>query len=220
MTDRPRITPGKPVPPGYRELKQSEKNGQFIMGGMYRNVGEWHTNQDGGCYAIKEHRIIVPIARVLEVPAGYVEMGEPHAFSDTGPTPWYENHGVMPCDGNARIEIGFGDGWTGIGLAGYFEWGNIADCPEAEIIQWSLLLPDGDRWNNPSGVTWAQLGAGFRFLTRREVDARAEAMNTLRDVPGPRRVGMWMTAFGYWDDQAFGNVQYTYRVPINTPFFA
>lgn len=53
-----------PVPEGWRELRDDEKNGDFILGARYLPQGskEW-CSLTSGCYAHKPQRIIVPIAK-------------------------------------------------------------------------------------------------------------------------------------------------------------
>lgn len=57
-----------PIPEGWRELRDDEKDGSFIRGAKYLHQGEWKSLTSGS-YAYKPQRIIVPVAK-KRVPLG------------------------------------------------------------------------------------------------------------------------------------------------------
>lgn len=59
-----------PVPEGWRELRDDEKDGGFVQGARYLSDGskEW-CSLTSGCYAHKPQRIIVPVSKP-RVPLG------------------------------------------------------------------------------------------------------------------------------------------------------
>lgn len=71
-TRRPLPEPMIPIPKGWRELRDDEKDYKWVVGAKYlADNGEWMhpKHRDGGAFAAKTHRIIVPVAKP-RVPLG------------------------------------------------------------------------------------------------------------------------------------------------------